>query len=69
MLTWSSGFKIQLQAMLIDTSFNSVPTVLANLYQSFHEAAARCFEYVRNLCKARPIHSSLLISMCLRPKA
>ncbi|KAJ4301248.1 Telomerase reverse transcriptase [Kalmusia sp. IMI 367209] len=36
-----SGFKIQLQAMLIDTSFNSVPTVLANLYQSFHEAARR----------------------------
>jgi hypothetical protein len=69
MLTGSSGFKIQLQAMLIDTSFNGVPTVLANLYQSFHEAAVRCFEYARSLRKARPIHSSLLISMCLRPKA
>ncbi|KAF9730454.1 Telomerase reverse transcriptase 2 [Paraphaeosphaeria minitans] len=48
--------------MLIDTSFNSVATVLANLYQSFHEAAVRCFEYARSLSKARPIHSSLLIS-------
>ncbi|KAL5391507.1 hypothetical protein DPSP01_001371 [Paraphaeosphaeria sporulosa] len=57
-----NGFKIQLQAMLIDTSFNSVATVLANLYQSFHEAAVRCFEYARSLSKARPIHSSLLIS-------
>ncbi|CAI6341564.1 unnamed protein product [Periconia digitata] len=56
-----NAFKIQLQAMFIDTSFNSVPTVLANLYQSFHEAAVRSFEYARSLAKSRPLHPRLLI--------
>ncbi|KAH7131937.1 hypothetical protein B0J11DRAFT_520386 [Dendryphion nanum] len=57
----NSGFKIQLKAMFIDTSYNTVQTVLANLYQSFHEAAVRCFEYNRNLSKVRPTHTRLLI--------
>lgn len=48
--------------MFIDTSFNTVPTVLANLYQSFREAAVRCFAYNRSLSKVRPTHSRLLIS-------
>jgi hypothetical protein len=54
--------------MFIDTAFNTVPTVLANVYQSFHEAAVRCFEYVRSLNKVRPTHSRLLISAYLPPK-
>jgi len=62
MLTANSGFKIQLKAMFIDTSLNSVATVLANLYQSFYEAAVRCIEYVRVLSKVRTTCSSLLIS-------
>lgn len=65
----NSGFKIQLQAMLIDTSFNSVPTVLANVFQSLHEAAVRCAEYARSLAKTRPVRSKLLISTCHCPKA
>lgn len=64
-LTAGSAFKIQLQAMFIDTSFNTVATVLGNVYQSFYEAAVRCFEYVRSLNKARPTHSKLLISAYL----
>lgn len=48
--------------MFIDTSLNSVSTVLANLYHSFLEAAVRCFEYVRTLAKVRTTHSHLLIS-------
>lgn len=59
---WNSAFKIQLQAMFIDTSLNSVATVLGNVHQSFHEAAVRCFEYLRSLNKVRPTHSRLLIS-------
>ncbi|KAF2652082.1 hypothetical protein K491DRAFT_68676 [Lophiostoma macrostomum CBS 122681] len=47
--------------MFIDTSLNTVPTVLANLHQSFHEAAVRCFEYVRGLSRIMPTHSQLLI--------
>ncbi|KAF1845711.1 uncharacterized protein K460DRAFT_366552 [Cucurbitaria berberidis CBS 394.84] len=58
-----NGFKIQLKAMLIDTSVNSVATVLANLYQSFYESAVRCLEYARVLSKVRTTCSSLLISM------
>jgi len=54
--------------MYIDTSFNSVPAVLANLYQSFQEAAVRCFEYARSLTRTRPVRPSLLISTCI-PKA
>jgi len=49
--------------MYIDTSLNSVSTVLGNLYRSFHEAAVRSFEYVRVLSKVRRTCSSLLISM------
>jgi hypothetical protein len=61
-LTRGSAFKIQLKAMFIDTTLNSVSTVLTNLHQSFHEAAVRCLEYVRVLSKARTTRSSLLIS-------
>ena len=48
--------------MLIDPSLNSVATVLANLHQSFYEAAVRCLEYARVLSKVRTTCSSLLIS-------
>jgi hypothetical protein len=48
--------------MYIDTSLNSVSTILANLYQSFYEAAVRCLEYVRVLSRVRTTCSSLLIS-------
>ncbi|RMZ73943.1 telomerase reverse transcriptase [Pyrenophora seminiperda CCB06] len=56
-----NAFKIQLKSILIDTSLNSVATVLANLHQSFYEAAVRCLEYARALSKTRTICSSLLI--------
>jgi hypothetical protein len=61
-LTGNSAFKIQLKAMYIDSSLNSVSTILGNLYQSFYEAAVRCLEYVRVLSKVRTTCSSLLIS-------
>jgi hypothetical protein len=48
--------------MYIDTSLNSVSTVLANLYQSFYEAAVRCCEYVKVLAKVRRVGGGLLIS-------
>jgi hypothetical protein len=48
--------------MLIDPSLNSVATVLANLHQSFVEAAVRCMEYARALSKVRRTCSSVLIS-------
>ncbi|KAH4908622.1 hypothetical protein HBI80_055510 [Parastagonospora nodorum] len=56
-----NAFKIQLKAMYIDASLNSVSTILGNLYQSFHEAAVRCLEYVRVLSRVRTTCSSVLI--------
>ncbi|KAI1518837.1 telomerase reverse transcriptase [Pyrenophora tritici-repentis] len=56
-----NAFKIQLKAMLIDTCLNSVAMVLANLYQSFYEAAVRCLEYTHALSKVRTTCSSVLI--------
>lgn len=61
-LTRTSGFKIQLKTMFIDTALNSVATVFANLYQSFYESAVRCLEYARVLSQVRTTCSSLLIS-------
>jgi hypothetical protein len=48
--------------MYIDPSLNSVATVLANLYQSFYEAAIRCCEYAKVLAKVRSVGGGLLIS-------
>lgn len=62
LLTADSAFKMQLKAMLIDPSLNSVATILANVHQSFYEAAVRCLEYARMLSKVRTTCSSLLIS-------
>jgi hypothetical protein len=64
LLTSTSAFKIQLKAMLIDSSLNSMATILANLHQSFYEAAMRCVEYAGILSKVRTTCSSLLISTC-----
>lgn len=50
--------------MFLDTGFNSLDTVLANLYQSFLEAAVRCAEYIRQLATSRQPNSRLLISEC-----
>ncbi|KAJ5022665.1 hypothetical protein PSV08DRAFT_228615 [Bipolaris maydis] len=47
--------------MLIDSSLNSVSTVLANVYQSFYEAAVRCLEYARVLSRVRKMGSGLLV--------
>jgi hypothetical protein len=55
--------------MYIDASLNSVSTIVANLYRSFHEAAVRCLEYVRVLSKVRATCSGLLISTSTLPKA
>jgi hypothetical protein len=35
--------------MFFDTSFNSLDTVLSNLYLAFKDAALRCFYYMKSL--------------------
>lgn len=44
-----SALKIQLHGMFFDTSFNSLDTVLSNLYIAFKDAALRCFYYMKSL--------------------
>lgn len=68
MANLNSAFKMQLQAMFIDTSLNSVERVLANLHQGFLEAAVRCEAYVRSLNRVRPTHEQLLISELENPQ-
>jgi hypothetical protein len=50
--------------MFLDTSFNALQTVLANVYQSFLDSAQRCAEYIRELAVSRRPNSRLLISTC-----
>jgi len=57
-----SSFKIQAHAMFLDTSFNSLSSVLSNIYQSFIEAAIKLYHYVKCLPSSKQPHSPLLIS-------
>jgi hypothetical protein len=47
-----SALKIQLHGMFFDTSFNSLDTVLSNLFIAFKDAALRCFSYMKSLSAA-----------------
>ncbi|QDS67468.1 hypothetical protein FKW77_000863 [Venturia effusa] len=44
-----NALKIQMHGMFFDSSFNSLDTVLSNLYTAFKDAALRCFYYMKNL--------------------
>ncbi|TID27305.1 telomerase reverse transcriptase [Venturia nashicola] len=44
-----NALKLQLHGMFFDTSFNSLDTVLTNLYIAFKDAARRCFYYMKSL--------------------
>lgn len=55
--------KIQLHGMFLDTCFNELATVLANLFRCFLDAAQRSFEYVKSLPgSGRRRSNELLIS-------
>lgn len=58
----SSTLKIQLHTMILDTSFNSIKTVLSNLYQCFVESARKCYHYTKCLAKKKYSRVRLLIS-------
>jgi hypothetical protein len=58
------SFKIQCHAMLLDTAFNSVSTVLSNLYTAFVETATKMWTYARCLPTGKQPGTKLLISKC-----
>ena len=58
-----SSFKIQAHAMFLDTSFNSLSTVLSNIYQSLLETATKFHHYLKCLPSGKQPQSRLLIGM------
>ena len=44
-----NALKLQMHAMLLATNYNSVQTVLSNLYHSFLEVALKSYYYIRSL--------------------
>ncbi|KAL0254713.1 Telomerase reverse transcriptase [Diplodia seriata] len=56
-----NALKIQLHAMLLDTSLNLESTVLGNLYRCFADAARKCFEYLKCLPAQKRNNDGLLI--------
>ncbi|KAI9871385.1 MAG: hypothetical protein M1830_002966, partial [Pleopsidium flavum] len=55
-----NSFKIQAHAMFLDTSFNSLSSVLSNIYQFFNESAVKFYHYVKCLPSSKQPHPSLL---------
>ncbi|KAI4225667.1 MAG: hypothetical protein L6R36_003747 [Xanthoria steineri] len=56
-----SAFKIQTHRMFLDTNFNSVSSVMSNIYQNFVEAGMKYYRYAKSLrCEQQP-HTALMI--------
>ena len=50
-----------MHSMFFDTTFNSMKTVMNNLYMTFHNAALRLYHYMRGLTAANQPASKLII--------
>ena len=44
-----NALKIQMHGMFLDTSYNTMSTVLSSLYQTYVETAQKCFAYIKSL--------------------
>lgn len=55
-----SAFKIQTHKMFLDTSFNSLTTVLSSIFKNFIEASRKYYRYAKCMTAQPPV--SLLIS-------
>ena len=56
-----SAMKLQMQPMLLSTSYNSLATVLSNLQHSFTEVAQKCYHYIHSLPSVKQPPSKLVI--------
>ncbi|KAL8655691.1 MAG: hypothetical protein Q9226_002939 [Calogaya cf. arnoldii] len=61
-----SAFKIQTHRMFLDTNFNSVSSVLSNIYQNFVEAGMKYYRYAKSMQPEQQPHTTLLIGMSPR---
>ncbi|KAK6429339.1 Telomerase reverse transcriptase [Oleoguttula sp. CCFEE 5521] len=56
-----STLKLQMRTMLLSTSYNSIDTVLVNLYHCFSEAAQKMLHYIRALPMVKQPPEKLVI--------
>jgi hypothetical protein len=57
-----SALKLQMQPMLLSTSYNSLATVLSNLNNVFTTVALKAYHYIRSLPAAKQPSSRLIVS-------
>ena len=56
-----NAFKIRMHAMFVDSAFNSLEVVAANLYAGFREAALRMLSYLRCLPATKRPSTKLIV--------
>ncbi|KAK3075702.1 Telomerase reverse transcriptase [Teratosphaeriaceae sp. CCFEE 6253] len=56
-----NALKLHMHAMLLSTTYNGLPTVLANLYYSFSDVAQKSYYYIRSLPPGKQPGDTLLI--------
>lgn len=57
----SSAFKNLTHKMFLDTTFNSVYTVLSTIYKNFLESAMKYYRYAKCMATGKYLHAALLI--------
>lgn len=57
-----NALKLHMRAMHLSTNFNSLATVLTNLYQAFNEVAHKSYSYIKALPRKKQVSSKLIIS-------
>ncbi|KAK4546134.1 hypothetical protein LTR36_002271 [Oleoguttula mirabilis] len=57
-----NALKLQMHAMLLSTNYNSLQTVLSNLYHSFSEVAQKTHHYMRSLPSEKQPGDALVIN-------
>jgi telomerase reverse transcriptase len=57
-----NALKLHMRTMYLSTSYNSVATVITNLYCAFDEVANKSYSYIRSLPSSRQPASKLMIS-------
>lgn len=64
--TYESTLNMQMHPMLLSTAYNSLATVLANLYHSFSEVAQKSYQYIKSLPPGKQPAEQLIIRACFR---
>jgi len=57
-----NALKLHMHAMLLSTKYNSIDTVLTNLYHAFADVAQKTYHYIRSMPGCKQPGGSLLIS-------